>query len=100
MTYYAYDPDTLTYWAGASLKMGPNPSERAQISGQDAGSYILYKKIKGGEWTAFNIGWNENPKRRITSFVAPRGLLTKPGMKNHSGDHSRHYPGFPQLHRA
>ncbi|MDT5014422.1 MAG: hypothetical protein QOD39_582 [Mycobacterium sp.] len=55
-TYYAYDPDTLTYWAGASLRTRPNPSERAQVSGQDAGSYILYKKIKGGLWTAFNIG--------------------------------------------
>jgi hypothetical protein len=46
---------------------------------------------------AFNIGWHENPKRRITSFIPPRGLLTKPGMPNHKGDHSDHYPGFPAL---
>jgi len=46
---------------------------------------------------AFNIAWHEVPKRIITSFVAPRGLLTKPGMANHAGDHSRHYPGFPEL---
>lgn len=26
---------------------------------------------------ALNIGWHEYPKRRITSFVAPRGLLSK-----------------------
>ena len=44
---------------------------------------------------AFNIGWHEHPKRRITSFAPPRGLLTKPGMPNHEGNHSREYPGFP-----
>lgn len=48
---------------------------------------------------AFNIGWHEFPRRRITSFAAPRGLLTKPGMANHEGDHSRFYPGFPALAR-
>ena len=47
--------------------------------------------------SAFNIGWHEVPKRRITSFVAPRGLLTKPGMDNHEGDHSAHYPDYPAL---
>ena len=31
-------------------------SERAQVSVQDAGSYTLFKKIKGGLWTAFNDG--------------------------------------------
>jgi hypothetical protein len=46
---------------------------------------------------AFNIGWHERPRRRITSFTAPRGLLTKPGMPNHLGDHSTAYPGFPKL---
>ena len=46
---------------------------------------------------AFNIGWHECPKRRITSFVKPRGLLTKPGMDNHKGNHSCLYPGFPEL---
>jgi hypothetical protein len=42
---------------------------------------------------AFNIGWRERPRRRIDSFIAPRGCLTRPGMTNQSGDHSRHYPG-------
>ena len=46
---------------------------------------------------AFNIGWRERPRRRIYSFVPPRGLLTKPGMANHTGDHSAFYPGFPRL---
>lgn len=40
---------------------------------------------------AFNILWSEAPKRRIDSFIAPRGCLTKPGMENHGGDHSRWY---------
>jgi hypothetical protein len=46
---------------------------------------------------AFNIGWHEHPKRRITSFAPPRGLLTKPGLPNHEGDHSDSYEGFPKL---
>jgi hypothetical protein len=46
---------------------------------------------------AFNIGWHERPKRRISSFVAPRGVLTKLGYENHSGDHRALYPGFPAL---
>ncbi|HEX2151512.1 MAG TPA: hypothetical protein VHG31_05890 [Stellaceae bacterium] len=44
---------------------------------------------------AFNIGWHEAPKRRISSFIAPRGVLTKPGMANHDGDHAAEYRGFP-----
>jgi hypothetical protein len=50
--------------------------------------------------SAFNIGWHEQPKRRISSFAAPRGVLTKPGYDNHEGDHSAHYPGFPALAAA
>jgi hypothetical protein len=46
---------------------------------------------------AFNIAWHENPQRRISSFAPPRGVLTKPGMANHSGRHSKEYPGFPRL---
>jgi hypothetical protein len=49
---------------------------------------------------AFNIGWHERPRRRITSFAPPRGLLTKPGMPNHNGDHGRHYVGLPSLDTA
>ena len=36
---------------------------------------------------AFNIGWREEPVRRIDSYVRPAGCLTKPGMTNHSGSH-------------
>jgi hypothetical protein len=46
---------------------------------------------------AFNVGWHERPRRRITSFAKPRGLLTKPKMPNHEGDHSAWYEGFLSL---
>lgn len=44
---------------------------------------------------AFNIAWHEAPKRTIHSYIAPRGLLTKPGMANHGGSHRQHYRDFP-----
>lgn len=44
---------------------------------------------------AFNIQWHERPVRRIDSFIAPRGCLTKPGMENQAGRHAEWYGGFP-----
>jgi hypothetical protein len=49
---------------------------------------------------AFNIGWHENPKRTIYSFIEPRGFLTKPEFSNYGGDHSHLYDGFPKLKSA
>jgi hypothetical protein len=46
---------------------------------------------------AFNIGWQEYPRREIYSFIRPRGYLTRPGMPNHTGDHADQYRGFPAL---
>lgn len=46
---------------------------------------------------AFNIQWHERPRRRIDSFIQPRGCLTKPGMANHEGRHETWYEGFPAL---
>lgn len=46
---------------------------------------------------AFNIQWHEKPIRRIDSFIAPKGTLTKLGMENLEGDHSGLYEEFPQL---
>lgn len=43
---------------------------------------------------AFNIRWREVPERRIDSFVAPRGCLTKPGMANHDGSHAAEWRGI------
>jgi len=49
---------------------------------------------------AFNITWHENPERRISSYIKPRGILTRPGMDNHDGDHSAFYEGFPTLRQS
>jgi hypothetical protein len=47
------------------------------------------------KFAAFNLGWRDVPKRRIASFIPPRrGLLTKPGMPNHTGGHSADYAEF------
>ena len=51
------------------------------------------------KFAAFNLRWHEKPARRIDSHVAPKGCLTKPGMPNHSGDHSSEYREFPELGR-
>jgi hypothetical protein len=48
---------------------------------------------------AFNIGWREVPKRRIYSYVPPRGFLTRPGFANFEGDHRELYRGFPRPKR-
>jgi len=48
---------------------------------------------------AFNIQWHERPAKRIMSYAAPRGVLTKPGMANHEVSHADWYPGFPELRR-
>ena len=46
---------------------------------------------------AFNLTWHDRaPERYISKKFRPAPLvLTKPGMDNHEGDHSEHYPGFP-----
>jgi hypothetical protein len=49
---------------------------------------------------AFNIGWQEVPRRAIYSFAAPRGYLTRPGMANHGGCHAAFYPDFPVPYHA
>ncbi len=44
---------------------------------------------------AFNIQWHERPTRRIDSFIAPKGCLTRPGMDNQDEDHADWYADFP-----
>ncbi len=39
------------------------------------------------KYWAFNLNWNEKPERRIDSYAAPKGCLTKEGMSNHEGCH-------------
>lgn len=43
---------------------------------------------------AFNIQWREEPERRIDSYIAPKGTLTKPGMDNWQGSHANAYAWF------
>jgi hypothetical protein len=54
------------------------------------GSLQFFPKL----W-AVNITWHERPKKDITSYAAPRGILTRPGMANWDEDHSTLYEGFP-----
>jgi hypothetical protein len=54
-TYYAFDPATSTYWAGAGL-VPSSSSMPAQVSVQDDGSYLLFSKSSGGGWSATNVG--------------------------------------------
>ncbi len=46
---------------------------------------------------AVNISWHERPKRLISSYAEPRGILTPEGMANWAGDHAGLYAGFPPL---
>jgi hypothetical protein len=54
-TYYAYDADTATYWAGAALDPSPS-SLKAQVASQDDGSYLLLQMPPGGSWIVYNDG--------------------------------------------
>ena len=54
-TYYAYDPITQTYWAGAGLDPSPS-STQAQIAAQDDGAYILFERGAAGAWKAYDVG--------------------------------------------
>jgi hypothetical protein len=49
---------------------------------------------------AFNIGWHEQPERRIDSYIAPKGCLTRPGMANHAGSHASEYAELLALREA
>jgi hypothetical protein len=60
LTYYAYDPETATYWAGA--RMAPSPdSWGANIADQDAGTYTLFQQHEGGPWKAYSDGVARDP---------------------------------------
>jgi hypothetical protein len=40
---------------------------------------------------AFNVSWSEHPEKMISSYVAPKGILTRLGMSNFEGMHEREY---------
>jgi hypothetical protein len=54
-TYYAYDPATSTYWAGAAL-VPSSSSVPAQVSVQDDGSYLLFTRTSAGSWKVESVG--------------------------------------------
>ena len=45
-------------------------------------------------FAAFNVSWHENPKKVISSYVPPKGILTQPGMPNFNGSHEKEYEDF------
>ncbi len=50
-----------------------------------SGMYFFPKRA------AFNLTWHERPKRTISSYIEPKGHLTKSGMANHTGSHAEWY---------
>lgn len=60
-TYYAYDPTTKTYWAGAALvpcstSKCSSTKQAAAVSVQDDGSYLLFTRTAKGKWKAVTVG--------------------------------------------
>jgi hypothetical protein len=55
-TYYAYDPNSDTYWAAAALS-GPKTFD-AGVMLQDANSYMMFRKSgQGGTWVPIRVGY-------------------------------------------
>jgi len=54
-TYYAYDADTKTYWAGTQLVPSPS-SQPAQIANQDDGAYLVFRRFGAGAWRGWETG--------------------------------------------
>jgi hypothetical protein len=73
-TYYAYDPATSTYWAGAGLVASKN-SKKAQIGDQDDGAYLVFDRPAAGTWRAYDAGI-PGDSHFTCSIVVPAGVLT------------------------
>jgi hypothetical protein len=78
-TFYAYDPATNTYWAGAQL-VPSSSSMRAQVSVQDDGAYLLFNKSAGGTWTVHSVGMT-GVGGSPCPVAVPSGVLTVWGWK-------------------
>ena len=48
---------------------------------------------------AVNIRWREEPERRIDSYAAPKGCLTRQGMENYEGDHRDEWKDLERMMR-
>lgn len=53
-SFYAFDRTTKTFWAGAALV--PGSSQRAKVSVQDDGAYVLFTRVHGANWKAYDVG--------------------------------------------
>lgn len=71
-TYYARDGDTE--WAGAQL-VPSDSSEQAQVSSQDDGSYLLFRRTTGGSWTVWDVGVAGGPEGSGCPVAVPVGVL-------------------------
>ena len=73
-TYYAYNPATNTYWAGAGL-VASKKSMQAQIGDQDDGAYLVFDRPATGTWRAHDAGI-PGDSHFTCSIVVPAGVLT------------------------
>lgn len=74
LTYYAFDAQTDTFWAGAGLVPSPT-SYQAQVSTQDDGSYILFERQAGGSWIGRDVG-QAGAVGTPCPVVVPPGVLS------------------------
>ena len=85
-TYYAFDPATNTYWAGAALKPSPS-SLAAQVSTQDDGSYTLFHRSSSGTWSAMDSAMaapNGPADAKPCTLTPPADVLAVWGWPAHS----------------
>jgi len=76
-TFYAYDPATKTYWAGAALVPDQN-AYNAMVSSQDNGAYTIFHKAEGGDWVALDVGMagpNSAPGNYLCPTPPPADIL-------------------------
>jgi len=93
-TYYAFDRATGTYWAGAATALpatdAPVGSDlyKAQVAGQDDGSYLLFSMPAGGAWTVTPVGMSGTvspctvpvPPAVVQVWGWPHGACRPPGV--------------------
>jgi hypothetical protein len=82
-TFYAYDPATNTYWAGAQL-IPSSTSIKAQVSVQDDGAYLLFDRPAGGTWTVHSVGMT-GVGGSTCPVAVPSGVLSVWGWKAGTG---------------
>jgi hypothetical protein len=72
-TYYAYDPTTGVYWAGAGL-VASNTSLKAQVGDQDDGAFLDFERPVSGAWRAYPAGIPGNSNYSCAVTVPPAVL--------------------------